>query len=283
MNFVKSSGLESMSSNNVSWSNNPIYKSPESAGISWYDQATHWDPSSEGMFSIAQNSTNNPVPYWASRDSDLQGIRNQWSQSETQVAANAETANTQAIPSTSGLQAPVASLATPEEVATDRLSSAKTASKVATGVSIAGNIGTAAASLTGPLGVAAMINSALGSATAGAINSGNQSTIASDFAHNSKQQGPQAGQQASLIRDLDTAHASITHSGAQIGGIAGPLGAWFGSLIANAIQDSGPKDNYSDLKTAFSFDGKYNPQDTGAVNAASTASLTGETNMVSNV
>lgn len=284
MNFVKSSGLESLSSNNVSWSNNPIYKSPESAGVSWYDQATHWDPSSEGIFSISQSSTNNPIPYWSSRDSDLQGVRNQWSRSEAQVANNNEAttaANSQ--PSTSGLQTPIAPVATPEEVATDRLSGAKTASKVATGVSIAGNIATGAAALSGPLGVAAMINSALGSATAGAINSGNQSTIASDYAHNMKAQGPQAGNQAALIKDLDTAHASITHSGAQIGGIAGPLGAWFGSLIANAIQDSGPKDNYNDLKTGFSFDGKYNPQDTGAVNAASTASLTGETNLISNV
>lgn len=283
MNFVKSSGLESLSSNNVSWSNNPIYKSPEAAGVSWYDQATHWDPASEGIFSISQNSTDNPVPYWSSRNSDLQGIRNQWAQSENQVAANAEALNAQPVASTSGLSPSVTPVASPEEVAGDRLSAAKTTSKVATGISIAGNIGTAAASLTGPLGVAAMINSALGSATAGAIDAGNKATIASDFAHNSKAQGPQAGQQANLIRDLDTAHASITHSGAQIGGIAGPLGAWFGSLIANAIQDTGPKDNYSDLKTAFSFGGKYNPQDTGAVNSASTASLTGETNLISNV
>lgn len=284
MNFVKSSGLENLSSNNVTWSNNPIYKSPESAGISWYDQATHWDPSSEGIFSISQNSTNDPVPYWASRDSNLQGIRNQWSQAETQVAANSETATSpQALPSTSGLSTPTPSVASPEQVASDRLGNAKTASKVATGVSIAGNIATGAAALTGPLGVAAMINSALGSATAGAINAGNQATIASDYAHNAKQQGAQAGQQANLIKDLDTAHAQITNSGAQIGGIAGPLGAWFGSLIANAIQDSSPHDNYNDLKTGFSFDRKFNPQDTGAVNTASTANLTGQTNLISNV
>lgn len=281
MNFVKSSGLQPLSSNNVQWNTNPIYKSPESAGVSWYDQATHWDPASEGIFSIAQNSTDNPVPYWASRDKDLQGIRNQWNLSENQASTNAQAITE--TPSSSGLQAATASMAPPEEVATDRLANAKTTSKVATGITTVGNVLTGAASLTGPLGVAAAINSALGSATASAINAGNQSTIVSDFAHNSQQQGPAAQHQASLIRDLDSAHASITNSGAQIGGIAGPLGAWFGSLIANAIQDSGPKDNYNDLKTSFSFDGRFNPQDTGAVNSQTTANLSGETNLISNV
>lgn len=284
MNFVKSSGLESLSSNNVSWTTNPIYKSPESAGVSWYDQATHWDPNSEGIFSISQNSTNNPIPYWSNNDANIQGIRNQWNQSESQVAANSIaqiSSNSQ--PSTSGLQAPIAALDSPETNATNRLANAKTTAKVATGISTVGNVLTGAASLTGPIGVAAAINSALGAATASAINSGNQATIASDFAQNSKAQGSQAGHQASLIRDLDSAHASITNSGAQIGGIAGPLGAWFGSLIANAIQDTGPKDNYSDLKTGFSFDGRFNPQDTGVVNTHTTADLSGQTNLVSNV
>lgn len=284
MNFVKSSGLESLSSNNVSWTTNPIYKSPESAGVSWYDQATHWDPNSEGIFSISQNSTNNPIPYWSNNDANIQGIRNQWNQSESQVAANSiaqTSSNSQ--PSTSGLQAPITALDSPETNATNRLANAKTTAKVATGISTVGNVLTGAASLTGPIGVAAAINSALGAATASAINSGNQATIASDFAQNSKAQGSQAGHQASLIRDLDSAHASITNSGAQIGGIAGPLGAWFGSLIANAIQDTGPKDNYSDLKTGFSFDGRFNPQDTGAVNTHTTADLSGQTNLVSNV
>lgn len=284
MNFVKSSGLESQSSNNVSWTSNPIYRSPESAGVSWYDQATHWDPASEGIFSISQGSTNNPIPYWTNNDKNLSGIRNEWTKSEAQVASNSQSQITpQSQPSTSGLQAAASPVVTPESQATDRLSSAKTASKVATGITTVGNVLTGAASLTGPIGVAAAINSALGAATASAINSGNQATIVSDFAYNSKAQGTNAGHQAALIRDLDTAHASITNSGAQIGGIAGPLGAWFGSLIANAIQDSGPKDNYSDLKTSFGFGGRYNPQDTGAVNTHTTADLSGETNLISNV
>lgn len=280
MNFVKSSGLESLSSNNVQWNTNPIYKSPESAGVSWYDQATHWDPASEGIFSISQSSTNNPIPYWANRDKDLQGIKDQWNQSEAQVASNSSTSTSSAITPVTTNIAPVES---PQEATTSRLDAAKTTSKIATGISTVGSVATGAAALTGPVGAAVALNAALGSATAGAINAGNQSTIASDFAFNAKQQGSNAQHQAQLIKEMDTAHAQITNSGAQIGGLAGPLGAWFGSLIANAIQDTGPKDNYSDLKTGFSFDGRFNPQDTGAVNTASTANLTGETNLISNV
>lgn len=281
MNFVKSSGMTPLSSNNVQWSTNPIYKSPETAGVSWYDQATHWDPASEGIFSISQNSTDNPIPYWANHDKDLQGVRSQWNQSEAQVASNAQALEPQ--PSTSGLQAAAPALATPQENATSRLDAARTTSKVATGISTVGNVATGAAALTGPVGVAAAINAALGAATAGAINAGNQATIASDFAYNSKQQGASAQHQAQLIKEMDSAHAQITNAGAQIGGLAGPIGAWFGSLIANAIQDTGPKDNYSDLKTGYSFEGRFNPQDTGAVNTNSTANLTGETNLISNV
>jgi len=137
--------------------------------------------------------------------------------------------------------------------------------------------------MTGPVGAALMINAALGSATSGAIDAGNKSTIASDFVANSKAQGTQAQHQANLIRDIDTAHAQVTKAGADIGALGGPLGAWFGSLIANAIQDSGPKNSYDDMKTAFSFNGRYNPQDTGAVNSGTTANLSGVSNIQSNI
>lgn len=282
INFVKASGSTPQNSNNVTWNTNPIYKSPESAGISWYDQATHWDPASEGIFSISQSSTDNPVPYWASRDKDLQGVRNQWNVSENQATANAIAAQSSS-PSTSGLSTIAPSLVEPETQAASRLSTSKDVAKVASGIATAGQVASSVGALTGPVGVALAINSALGSATAGAIDAGNKSTIASDYAFNAKQQGSSAGFQANLIRDLDTAHSQITASGAQIGGLAGPLGAWFGSLIANAIQDSEPKDNYSDLKTGYSFEGRFNPQDTGAVNTQSTANLSGETNLISNV
>nr|UMO75676.1 MAG: hypothetical protein [Polycipiviridae sp.] len=283
MNFVKSSGTENFSnSNNVTWNSNPIYQSPESAGISWYDQATHWDPHSEGVFSIAQNSTDNPVPYWASRDQDLQGIRNEFAKSQARVQENsAASLAPQAASTSTNTSVPVAALGATEASVPGRLENAKTASKVAAGVSTAGSAGLAAASMTGPVGAALMVNAAIGSAVSGAIDTSNKSAIASDFVQNQKVQGSQSTHQAQLVRDLDTAHAQVTKSGADMGALGGPLGAWFGSLIANAIQDSAPKNLYDDLKTGYSFDGRYNPQDTGAVNSATTSQLSGESNIQS--
>lgn len=285
MNFVKSSGTENSLSNDViSWNTNPLYKSPEAAGVSWYDQATHWDPHSEGIFSIPQNSTDNPIPYWASRDQDLQGIRNEFTRSQNRVQENStQMAAPQSTPSTSAPSIPAPSLGAAEAKLPSKLENAKLTSKVATGVSAVGSAGLSAASLTGPVGAALAINAAVGSAVAGGIDASNKSTIASDFVANSKVQGSQSTYQANLVRDMDTAHANVTKAGADIGALGGPLGAWFGSLIANAIQDSGPKDLYNDLKTGYSFDGKYNPQDTGAVNSASTSQLSGVSNIQSNI
>lgn len=284
MNFVKSSGTENfLNSSNVNWTTNPTYRSPEASGISWYDQATHWDPQSEGIFSISQNSTNDPIPYWASRDKDLQGIRNEYTRSSNQVASNNASQSAPQAATSSSLSIPTPTVGSGEASIPGKLDNAKGATKVASAVTGVAQAGLTVASLSGPIGAAALLNAAAGAATSGAIDAGNKATIASDFVANSKVQGSQSTHQAQLIRDMDTAHAQVTKAGSDIGGLAGPLGAWFGSLIANAIQDSGPKDNYNDLKTGYSFDGRYNPQDTGAVNSQTTSSLSGQSNLVSNV
>lgn len=283
MNFVKSTGLDTTSSDHVSWTSNPIYKSPEQAGVSWYDQATHWDPASEGIFSIAQNSTNDPIPYWTSRDQDLQGVRTQWDRSERQVAQNSVSSSqiTPQASTSSTSNVPHTPLATPESRAVASSETSRTAQKVASGVATAGGVAASAAALTGPVGMAAAINAAVGGATAGAIDASNKASISADYVANSKMRGSQSTQQANLIRDMDTAHAGITASGASIGGLFGPIGAIFGAKLADAIQDSGPSNLYDNLKTGYSFEGRYNPQDTGSVNSATTASLSGTTNMTS--
>jgi len=283
MNFVKSTGLDSQSSDHVSWTTNPIYKSPEQAGVSWYDQATHWDPHSEGIFSIAQNSTDNPIPHWASRDQDLQGVRSQWDRTERQVAQNSVSSSqiTPQSTSTTTPNVPLAPVATPEARAVSNLETSRTAQKVASGVATAGGVAASVGALTGPVGMAAAINAAVGGATAGAIDSHNKASIASDFVKNSEVRGSQSTHQANLIKEMDTAHAGITASGASIGGLFGPVGAIFGAKLADAIQDSGPSNLYDNLKTGYSFEGRYNPQDTGSVNTATTANLTGQTNMTS--
>lgn len=284
MNFVKSSGLEQLSSDHVSWTTNPIYKSPESAGISWYDQATHWDPHSEGVFSISQNSTDNPVPHWASRDQDLQGIRNVWDKTEKQVAQNSLAPSQIATPAASNTtvpNVPLTPLDTPETRTVSATNTSRTSQKVASGVATAGGVAASAAALSGPIGMAAAINAAIGGATAGAIDASNKAAISADYVANQKVQGSQSTHQANLIREMDTAHAGITASGAQIGGLFGPIGAIFGAKLADAIQDSGPSNLYDNLKTGYSFDGRFNPQDTGSANSATTANLSGQTEMTS--
>nr|UMO75658.1 MAG: hypothetical protein [Polycipiviridae sp.] len=286
MNFVKSSNSTSLSGPNVTWTTNPIYQSPEMAGISWYDQVNHWDPHSEGVFSISQASTNDPIPYWTNRESDLSGIRSEWARIEKQSAQNALSQTTPAIPSTSSApqpRVPIAPLAAAETKGPAKLAQSKDVAKVASAVTGVGNAALSVASLTGPAGIAAAINAAAGAATASAIDAGNKSTIASDYVANTKVQGSQSTHQAQLLKEIDTAHANVTASGAQIGGLFGPVGAWLGGSLANAIQDSSPKDTYSDLKTGYSFEGRFNPQDTGSVNSATTANLSGQTNIQSNI
>lgn len=283
MNFVKSSGLESVAtSTNVNWTTNPLYRSPESAGVSWYDQATHWDPASENIFSIPQSSTNNPIPYWADRDENLSGIRNEFSRIENQVSENAAVSQ-QAPQASSSISVPAPALGTTEAALPGKLDNAKGAAKTAAAVTGVAQAGLGAASLSGPLGIAAALNAAAGAATSGAIDAGNRATVASDYVANTKVQGSQSQHQANLVRELDTAHNTITKAGSDVGGIFGPLGAWFGSMIANAIQDNAPKGLYDQLKTGYSFEGRFNPQDTNAVQSQSTASLSGVSNIQSNI
>lgn len=285
MNFVKANTVSNPSDSSFKWNTNPLYQTPEASGISWYDQVNHWDPHSEGIFSISQSSTNEPIPYWASRDSDLQNIRSDWTKTQNQVSENAASLSAPSTSSTASFSTvPSASLAGVQKELPDSVANAKSLAKVGNVVAGVGGTAASLASFTGPLGIAAAINAAAGSATAGAINAGNQNIISSDFVHNSKQQGSQAIHQANLVKELDTAHAQITNAGASIGGLAGPLGAWLGSLITNAIQDTGPNNNhYDELKTGYSFEGRFNPQDTGAVASASTANLSGNSNIISNV
>lgn len=272
MNFVRAT-TSSSNNGNFQWRDNPTYRSPEQTGISWYDQVNHWDPHSEGMFSISQNSTNNPVPYWASHESNIQSVRNTWgaSSSQTSFAQNPTSARNTAqtvAPSVSGLS---------EEVGGALASSSSLASGAATAAGAIRGVESAAAGT--PWGAIALLNSMLGDAASAGIDASNRATITKDYQANSMKPGSQSQFQANLIRENQNIHANNEVAGSRIGGVFGPLGAWFGSMIANAIQDSAPKDIYNNMKTGYSFDGKFNPQDTAAVNSGSSAELSGQTNM----
>lgn len=285
MNFVKSSSNYAAGPT-TQWTNNPVYQSPEMAGVSWYDQATHWDPNSEGIQSIASFTTNDPNPYWAFRDTTQQGLESLWS-----APAKNNTYGLGYSPATVASQeASIASSVNPaitsELAATTSRQAASTASE-----SLVSGSETAAKAVQGvegmfsfvPGGTALLVNSMAGDATAAGIGATKNTLVAEDYKKNALQTGSQSGFQAQLIRDMEQMRANNITAGARIGGVLGPLGAWFGSMIADAIQNSAPRDVYNDYKTGYSFEGKYNPQDTGAVNSGTTSDLTGQSNMIENV
>lgn len=289
--FWKQNLLGPSNGNAVSWTNNPIYQSPEASGISWYDQVEHWNPASEGYEGFKPSNTNDTFSHWFDNNKNYSGLNETWNRTSETVAqnakapapkiygtatpANASIAPPVATPSTSGIVNPAAGIQAATASAAEAGTVANKVADVTTGVAQTAE-GIASAT---PVGMIALINSMLGDATAAGINASNQNQISKNYISNSMAKGSQSGFQAGLIKESEMAHANITNAGAKIGGIAGPLGAWFGSLIANAIQDSTPKDAYNDFKTGYSFDGKVNPQDTGLVASGTTSGLSGESNM----
>lgn len=283
MNFVRGSQHGGNIGESVTWHNNPIYQSPERSGTSWYDQATHWEPSVEGVESISQSRTNNPVPHWANREQTLSNLRSEWDKSSTQAAQNGAITTSQ-IPQNAASGGRSTTLATPSEVVAQN--NAK-ASKVNTGLAAATTAGQTAiggAALAGaPLSTMAMVNAALGAGTAGLLNSNFQGKITEDFTTNSNKQGTQSGNQARIIREMQTGQLSSASAGAQFGGLFGPVGALLGWLGGNTNYGSTADGLYDKLKTGYTFGGRFNPQDTGSVNTASSAGLTGESNMTSSI
>lgn len=285
MNFVKSTSSNFSNGSTTKWTNNPIYQSPESANVSWYDQATHWDPSFEGIASISQSSTNDPIPYWTNRDANFEGVRTLYTSPQK---TNTQGLGYQAVATPAETTSAFTTSARSSELATSALreSSVRTSENaVATTEAVVGGVQAAegvASLIPGP-GTALLINSIAGDATASAINASDKNTIANDYLHNVKQTGSQSNYQASLIQQMEQARSNANLAGGKIGGLFGPLGAFFGHMLASAIQDNNPNAIYDNYKTTYSFDGRVNPQDTGLVNSGNSSMLTGDTNMIQNV
>lgn len=284
MNFVKSSSSNSSNGPSTKWTNNPIYQSPESANVSWYAQATHWDPASEGIASISQSSTNDPIPYWTNREQNLEGVRTLYTSPQKTNTQGLGYTSSQVSEASTSFVTPartseLASAAT-RETALNRTSNlASSTEAVVGGVQAAEGV---ASLIPGP-GTLMLINSLAGDATASAINAGEKNTIANDYLHNVKQSGTQSNYQASLIQQMEQARSNANLAGGKIGGLFGPLGAFFGHMLASAIQDNNPNAIYDDYKTSYSFDGRVNPQDTGLVSSSNSDMMTGQTNMQQNV
>lgn len=129
-----------------------------------------------------------------------------------------------------------------------------------------------------PVGLALIVNQQLGQAVNSTMTQGTEQQITSDMVHNSQQNGLNVGLNSQLIRSTQEQTRSNQDLGGTIGSLFGPLGALIGHAIAGTVQ---PSPNL--LNTANSFGGALNPSDTNVVDSASTASLSGQSNLVDNV
>nr|UMO75664.1 MAG: hypothetical protein [Polycipiviridae sp.] len=277
--FQRASEPDVPISNGISWSTNPTYQSPESTSTSWYDQTTHWDSNSEGIENLPSTSSLDSEPYYLNRSTfdgyswnqganqylqpqtawpDRQGFGANLSEAQAEVAAPAA-GDLSGLPTelSEGVEATLEFVETGAEAV-------ETGAEVAEGFS--------------GYGIAAIINQQLGQATANAMNASMKEGIASDFAHNTIQQGMGAQLQSNIIEKNENANVENISSIAGIGSILGPAGAAAGNAIGSAIFT--PQSAY--MNTANSFNGMVNPQDTGIVQSLNTSDATGQTQMIDN-
>lgn len=113
----------------------------------------------------------------------------------------------------------------------------------------------------------------------GIKNAHDQEQINMDYERNSMQKGIHASQQADMIKSQQQTQSNLENAYGAAGSIFGPVGAIIGNLIGNA--QSNKTDPY--MKTAYSNQGKVNPQDTGVVNTSSSMGTTGETQQINNL
>lgn len=273
--FVPASSTSSTNNSTVTWNTNSAYQSPESAGISWYDQATHWEPNDENIESTGTNNNEFNEPYWSTR-SESNGYS--WNNSaevewNRQPNANpilgantAEAANEAPTNDSSGLSSEFRSEALGAETAYEAEEGVESAAK-------------AGESMGGPWGLAAIAVQSLGDVTTNALTAGMKNTQTEDFMQNATNQGIGAQLQAGLIRENETATIDKVAATSKSLDLLGPLGAVAGYEIGSSAFQ--PGNAY--LNTVNSFNGMTNPQDTGIVQSLNTDSASGATQMVENV
>ncbi|UCR92513.1 MAG: hypothetical protein [Apis polycipivirus] len=257
----------------TTWSNNPIYQSPESANVSWASQVDHWNAPTEGVETLTPRSAEVFSSFGDDSTTVANSIRSLWNQNEKIGQQLTEEA-----PITSEISAPNISpsdseLSTEVTAGEELVEDSETAVEATeTGLEVAeGSTG---------VGLLAILNQQLGMATTSAMEASQNQQVTADFQHNAVQQGMGASLQASMIRDQEQNNVSKTAAISSIGSILGPLGSLAGQAIGQSIYQ--PSNPY-DLNTANSFNGMFNPQDTGVVQSLNTDMATGDTQQVQNV
>lgn len=131
-----------------------------------------------------------------------------------------------------------------------------------------------------PVALAAAANQQIGEAYVRAESANTENLINQDYAQNMAQHGLNVGLDSSIIRGNQEATRQNIESAGLAGSVFGLPGALIGQALASTVSAN---PNSSILNTAQSFGGAYNPSDTNAVASASTANLSGQSNLVDNV
>lgn len=147
-------------------------------------------------------------------------------------------------------------------------------------VEVSGELATATevAGSSTPWGLAAIINQQMGQVTSQAITSGLRNQAASDYAQNMLSHGLNVGLNANIIQSQQENTIRNQETGGSIGSLFGPIGALIGHAVAGYASV-----NADQLKTASSFNGMVNPQQTGIVSSMTTAGSSGEGTQVDNI
>lgn len=259
----------------VSWSNNPVYESPESSSTSWFDQVEHWNAPSEGIETISPRMAEVYSSFGDNTTSSADAIRQLWQNNERIGARATETT-----------EAPVASEINttnvsemPSELSSEIAGAEETVESTETSIEATEAAAEVAEGSTG-IGLLAILNQQLGQATTSALQANLNDQVNKDFVSNSLQQGIGASEQANIIKGEEEVNTNKITAASSIGSILGPLGSLAGQAIGQAIYQ--PGNSYS-LNTANSFNGMINPQDTGVVQSLNTDAASGETQQVENV
>ncbi|UXD80039.1 hypothetical protein [Linepithema humile polycipivirus 1] len=226
-------------------------------------------PSLQNQYGLSFFGTSNHYP----------SLTNDWQRIERTVSENA--AAQTGIQSTSAASeteelATTLNGALSESAATtvgELTGSAEEVEGIAEGAAVESGVGT-------PFALAAIVNQQLGEGYVRAQSADTENQIAHDSASNATQHGLNVALDASIIRNNQEA----TRQNIESAGLAGSLFGLPGALIGQALASTVSADpNSSILNTASSFEGMYNPSDTNAVASATTADLSGQSNLVDNV
>lgn len=95
------------------------------------------------------------------------------------------------------------------------------------------------------------------------------------FQLNSQNSGIHSDLHANMIRSAENSRNQVSNAAGNLGAIFGPIGAIAGTAIGNALT-SRVNPNSDQFKTAYSNNGKVNPQDSGIAASNNTAGASGE-------